>query len=119
MPRPSWRRWGLGSIAGTRSGQRPGPAPGAPAPPGRPEAAPDPVGSPPSRTGAAGARPAMPRAARTRLMPSTAPTSSPAVHDLKDLTRLVQRAPGFPEILAALKDGRGATLDGAWGSAGP
>src|SRR4051812_8528661 len=39
--------------------------------------------------------------------------------ELKDLTRLIQRAPGFPEVLAALKNGRSATIDGAWGSAGP
>src|SRR5271155_2214959 len=36
---------------------------------------------------------------------------------LKDLTRLIQRAQGFPEVLAALKNGRSATIDGAWGSA--
>jgi transcription-repair coupling factor (superfamily II helicase) len=36
---------------------------------------------------------------------------------LKELTREIQRAPGFPEVLAALKNGRSATLDGAWGSA--
>src|SRR4029078_3734209 len=28
----------------------------------------------------------------------------------------IQRAPGFPETLAALKNGRAATIDGAWGS---
>ena len=39
--------------------------------------------------------------------------------DLKDLTRLIQRAPGFAEVIAALKNGRSATIDGAWGSAGP
>src|SRR6187551_1893683 len=39
--------------------------------------------------------------------------------ELKDLTRLVQRAPGFPAVLAALKNGHSATIDGAWGSAGP
>src|SRR5437763_6410256 len=38
---------------------------------------------------------------------------------LKDLTRQVQRAEGFPEVLATLKNGRSATIDGAWGSAGP
>jgi transcription-repair coupling factor (superfamily II helicase) len=48
---------------------------------------------------------------------STAPADS--VRELKDLTRLIQRAPGFPEVLAALKNGRSATIDGAWGSAGP
>ena len=36
---------------------------------------------------------------------------------LKDLTREIQRAPGFAEMLAALKNGRSATVDGAWGSA--
>ena len=45
--------------------------------------------------------------------------TSPAVRELKDLTRLLQRAPGFPEILAALKNGHSATIDGTWGSAGP
>src|SRR5947208_3570571 len=45
-------------------------------------------------------------------------TASPS-RELKDLTRLIQRAPGFPEVLAALKNGRSATIDGAWGSAGP
>src|SRR5437867_2732497 len=44
------------------------------------------------------------------------PVSSP-IGGLQDLTRLVQRAPGFPEVLAALKNGRSATVDGAWGSA--
>src|SRR5215210_2533997 len=48
---------------------------------------------------------------------STPPGAS--VRELKDLTRLVQRASGFPEVLAALKNGRSATIDGAWGSAGP
>jgi transcription-repair coupling factor (superfamily II helicase) len=41
----------------------------------------------------------------------------PSVRDLRDLTRLVTRSPGFPEVLAALKNGRSATIDGAWGSA--
>jgi transcription-repair coupling factor (superfamily II helicase) len=36
---------------------------------------------------------------------------------LKDLTREIQRAPGFAEVVAALKNGRSATVDGAWGSA--
>ena len=34
------------------------------------------------------------------------------VKSLHDLTRLVQRASGFPEILAALKNGHSETLDG-------
>ena len=41
------------------------------------------------------------------------------IRELKDLTREVQHAAGFPEVLAALKNGHGATIDGAWGSAGP
>jgi transcription-repair coupling factor (superfamily II helicase) len=47
--------------------------------------------------------------------------SAPArpVGALKDLTRWIQRAEGFPELLAALKNGYSATLDGAWGSAAP
>jgi transcription-repair coupling factor (superfamily II helicase) len=45
------------------------------------------------------------------------PKSVPALRELKDLTREIQRAPGFPEIIAALKNGRSATVDGAWGSA--
>src|SRR4051812_7615949 len=45
-------------------------------------------------------------------------TSAPA-RDLKDLTRRVQRSDGFPQVLAALKNGRSATIDGTWGSAGP
>src|SRR3954451_8358414 len=51
-------------------------------------------------------------------MPKLSLPSMP-VRELKDLTRLIQKAPGFPEILAALKNGRSATIDGAWGSAGP
>src|SRR5271163_1782887 len=48
--------------------------------------------------------------------PSRSPKST-AIKELKDLTREIQRAQGFPEILAALKNGRSATIDGAWGSA--
>ena len=54
----------------------------------------------------------MPRTTSTK-------TAALAVRELKDLTRLIQRAPGFPEVLAALKNGHSATIDGAWGSAGP
>ncbi|TMQ32254.1 MAG: transcription-repair coupling factor, partial [Planctomycetota bacterium] len=35
---------------------------------------------------------------------------------LKDLTRLVQTAEGFHPLVASLKNGHGATVDGAWGS---
>jgi transcription-repair coupling factor (superfamily II helicase) len=52
-------------------------------------------------------------------MPKATTASAAIVRDLLDLTRLVQRAPGFPEVLAALKNDRSATIDGAWGSAGP
>src|SRR5579875_725037 len=48
---------------------------------------------------------------------SLAAGHSPPAASLKDLTRRIQRAPGFPEVLAALKNGRSATIDGAWGSA--
>lgn len=41
------------------------------------------------------------------------------VRELKDLTRLVQRSPDFPEVLAALSNGHSGTIDGAWGSAAP
>ena len=52
-------------------------------------------------------------------MPKTKPKSGvgPKILGLKDLTREIQRAPGFGEILAALKNGKSATIDGAWGSA--
>ncbi len=43
-------------------------------------------------------------------------TAAP-LRELKDLTRAIQRADGFPEILAALKNGKSATVDGGWGSA--
>jgi transcription-repair coupling factor (superfamily II helicase) len=48
-------------------------------------------------------------------MPTTT-TSLPAVETLKDVTRLIQTAEGFHPIVAALKNGRGAVVDGAWGS---
>ena len=45
------------------------------------------------------------------------PAAPGAGLELRDLTRQIQRASGFPEALAALKNGRAATIDGAWGSA--
>ncbi len=51
-------------------------------------------------------------------MPRASSKTSVPPAELKDLTRAVQRAAGFAEMLAALKNGHGATLDGAWGSAG-
>src|SRR4051812_37286663 len=53
------------------------------------------------------------------VMSRTSTKAAAPVRELKDLTRLVQKAEGFPEVLAALKNGRSATIDGAWGSAGP
>ena len=35
---------------------------------------------------------------------------------LQDLSRAIQQVEGFPPVLAALKDGRAATIDGAWNS---
>ena len=60
--------------------------------------------------------PLMPRVSRIIPAASAAPPAAEGVQ-LKDLTREIQRAPGFPEALAALKNGRAATIDGAWGSA--
>src|SRR5262249_16714805 len=55
---------------------------------------------------------------RTRRIPDSSPsTLHPPPSSLKDLTRQIQRAQGFPEVMAALKNGRSATIDGAWGSA--
>ena len=55
----------------------------------------------------------------SKLSSTSAPISAGPPRELKDLTRLIQRGPGFPEILAALKNGRSGTIDGAWGSACP
>jgi transcription-repair coupling factor (superfamily II helicase) len=41
-----------------------------------------------------------------------------ALENLKDLSRLLQRAEGFSPVLAALQEGRSTTIDGAWGSSG-
>jgi transcription-repair coupling factor (superfamily II helicase) len=48
------------------------------------------------------------------MPPATA--RAPSLDSLKDLTRLVQSAEGFHPLVAALKNGHGATVDGAWGS---
>ncbi|WP_246196472.1 transcription-repair coupling factor [Aquisphaera giovannonii] len=53
----------------------------------------------------------------SRISPAAVEVAPAGIGDLKDLTRQVQRAEGFPEVLAALKNGRAATVDGAWGSA--
>lgn len=42
-----------------------------------------------------------------------------SIRALSDLTRVIQSSRGFPEVVAALKVGHGATIDGAWGSAAP
>jgi transcription-repair coupling factor (superfamily II helicase) len=39
-----------------------------------------------------------------------------AIDNLTDLADLLQRAEGFPQLLAALRQGHSATIDGAWGS---
>src|SRR5262249_10943652 len=44
--------------------------------------------------------------------------SPPTFDTLKDLTRIVQTAEGFHAVVAALKNGHSATIDGAWGSSG-
>src|SRR6266436_6653854 len=48
------------------------------------------------------------------MPPMTATQST--LESLKDLTRLVQKAEGFHPLVAALQNGHGATVDGAWGS---
>ncbi len=45
-----------------------------------------------------------------------APKKLSAVDNLKDLTRIMQRAEGFHPLTAALKNGHGGSIDGAWGS---
>ncbi|APW59956.1 transcription-repair coupling factor [Paludisphaera borealis] len=52
-----------------------------------------------------------------RLSPRRSAATPPAASELKDLTRSIQTASGFPEVIAALKNGQAATIDGAWGSA--
>ncbi len=46
-------------------------------------------------------------------MPQTIPF---AIDQLQDLPGLIRRAEGFTAVLAALQQGRSATVDGAWGS---
>src|SRR5947209_2946352 len=55
------------------------------------------------------------KARKDHAMPSTL-SSAPALESLKDLTRAVQHAEGFHPVVAALQNGRGASIDGAWGS---
>src|SRR5258707_1218661 len=42
--------------------------------------------------------------------------ASPAFEQLSDLTRAVHTVEGFTGVLDALRQGRSATVDGAWGS---
>jgi transcription-repair coupling factor (superfamily II helicase) len=46
----------------------------------------------------------------------SAPKKLSAIDNLKDLTRILQRAEGFHPLIAALKNGHGGSIDGAWGS---
>jgi transcription-repair coupling factor (superfamily II helicase) len=45
-------------------------------------------------------------------------TVVPELHSLQDLTRVVQTTEGFHPLVAALKNNRSASVDGAWGSSG-
>src|SRR5436853_5776673 len=40
----------------------------------------------------------------------------PALDSLKDLSCIIQKAEGFHSLVAALKNGGAATVDGAWNS---
>ena len=42
----------------------------------------------------------------------------PTFDTLKDLTLAIQEVEGFHPVIAALKNGRAATIDGAWNSSG-
>ena len=58
-------------------------------------------------------------AGETRMPKTTsAPRDAPG-GALRELAGLVRAAEGFPEVLASLRGGKSATIDGAWGSAGP
>src|SRR5207253_174597 len=49
-------------------------------------------------------------------MPKTARDTR--FESLQDLTRIIQTAEGFHPLVAALRNGRAASVDGAWGSSG-
>jgi transcription-repair coupling factor (superfamily II helicase) len=49
-------------------------------------------------------------------MPTTA--LPPSIETLQDVTSVVQAAEGFHALVAALQNGRGALVDGVWGSSG-
>jgi transcription-repair coupling factor (superfamily II helicase) len=42
--------------------------------------------------------------------------TSAGIAHLQDLSTVIQQAEGFPAVLAALRQGHSATIDGAWGS---
>src|SRR5438552_14817787 len=44
------------------------------------------------------------------------PMMEPTLESLKDLTLAIQQVEGFHPVVAALKNGRAATIDGAWNS---
>src|SRR5947208_1983341 len=48
------------------------------------------------------------------MPPAMAPATT--LTGLQDLVRILQTAEGFHPVIAALKNGHGATVDGAWGS---
>src|SRR5438270_13735958 len=50
-----------------------------------------------------------------KRMPAT--DVAPKVDSLADLPPLLRNAPGWPELVAALRTRRSGTIDGAWGSA--
>ena len=58
-----------------------------------------------------------PGSAATTETEAAAPARALPARTLHDLTRIIQRAPGFGEVVAALKNGRSSTIDGGWGSA--
>ena len=61
--------------------------------------------------------PATPKSAQA---PANLPADARSLsRPLEDLAKAIQPAPGFSEVVAALRNGRSATIDGAWGSAGP
>src|SRR5579859_639829 len=48
--------------------------------------------------------------------PKARPRPRPPLDSLADLAALLHNADGFGEVLSSLRQGRSATVDGAWGS---
>ena len=71
----------------------------------------------PTKTGAGESGPRRASGGSRRAPDGPPATTSAPPATLKDLTRQIQRVAGLPEVIAALKNGRSATIDGAWGSA--